>query len=247
MPTTSNQTPVQTPAPTTNDSHAPSAQTRRRLLEAAGEVFARRGFREATVREICQLAHANLAAVGYHFRDKQGLYEAVLDDAHACAPEPTQAELQRIDAMPPDEALRVFINAFVHKLLDSGKPAYLEHIMAREMAEPTPALAHLVQTSIRPSVDQLSHILRAMLGPGADEDLLWRCGCSIYGQCLFYVHSRPVLQRLEPNRGYGPTETQQIAQHVYEFSLAALQTHRRRLSKKAGAAAGKETKRGAKR
>jgi AcrR family transcriptional regulator len=246
MPQTPTQITTQTPNTPPGDSHAPSAQTRRRLVEAAGEVFARRGFREATVREICQLAHANLAAVGYHFRDKQGLYEAVLDEAHACTPEPTRAELQRIDAMPPEEALRVFIDAFVHKLLDSGKPAYLEHIMAREMAEPTPALAHLVQTTIRPSVDQLGRILRALLGPGADEDLLWRCGCSIYGQCLFYVHSRPVLERLEPQRGYGPAETQQIAQHVYEFSLAALQTHRRRLSRVAPSSHAKP-KRGAKR
>ena len=47
--------------------------TRQRVLEAAGEVFAERGFRAATVREICQRAKANLAAVNYHFGDKERL------------------------------------------------------------------------------------------------------------------------------------------------------------------------------
>ncbi|MGA9754367.1 MAG: TetR family transcriptional regulator, partial [Desulfobaccales bacterium] len=55
-----------------------SNETRQRLLEAAGEVFAKKGFRNTTIREICRRARANLAAVNYHFGDKERLYLAVL-------------------------------------------------------------------------------------------------------------------------------------------------------------------------
>ncbi len=53
-----------------------SMDTRQRVLEAAGEVFAEKGFERATIREIVERAGANLNAVNYYFRDKHGLYVA---------------------------------------------------------------------------------------------------------------------------------------------------------------------------
>jgi AcrR family transcriptional regulator len=52
--------------------------TEKRLLEATGAIFAEHGYRSATVRQICEKARANIAAVNYHFGDKEGLYRAVL-------------------------------------------------------------------------------------------------------------------------------------------------------------------------
>src|SRR4029077_18806791 len=66
---------------------ARSRDTRKRLLEAAGEVFAERGFRDATIQEICRRADANIAAVHYHFADKEQLYRAVIQYAEECAPD----------------------------------------------------------------------------------------------------------------------------------------------------------------
>ena len=44
-------------------------ETRERLLKAAEALFAERGFKRVTVREICLAARANVAAVNYHFGD----------------------------------------------------------------------------------------------------------------------------------------------------------------------------------
>ena len=99
-----------TPAP--EPAHVPRRQRRRnqaRLLAAATEVFAEVGYRAATLREICRRGQANIAAVNYHFRDKEHLYAAVVRQAVAAAGE----GLARIDpnpADPPEEKLRHFIH-----------------------------------------------------------------------------------------------------------------------------------------
>ena len=53
-------------------------RTRDRLLEAAGEVFAQKGFLAASVGEITERAGANRAAVNYYYRTKEDLYVAAV-------------------------------------------------------------------------------------------------------------------------------------------------------------------------
>jgi AcrR family transcriptional regulator len=59
----------------------PEASTYHRLLDAARAAFAQRGFAGASIREITSAAGVNLGAVTYHFGSKQGLYDAVMEEA----------------------------------------------------------------------------------------------------------------------------------------------------------------------
>src|SRR5580658_4493065 len=101
--------------------------TRARLIESAGHVFAEHGFQAATVRDICTRAGANIAAVNYHFRDKAGLYLAVLRHsmtAGASHPEPRDAAAL---AETPEEALRLMIAAMLLRFHDpsTGRACHL--------------------------------------------------------------------------------------------------------------------------
>src|SRR5271165_6110376 len=98
--------------------------TRQHLLEAAGEVFAEVGFRDATVREICQRAGANVAAINYHFGDKETLYVEVLRYAHGRALEKNPLLLGLPETAPPREKLHAFILSLLSRIFEKGPDSW---------------------------------------------------------------------------------------------------------------------------
>ena len=81
-------------------------ETRERLLDAAETLFADRGFKNVTVREICLAARANVAAINYHFGDKLGLYREVLQSAIDAMRASSDAARQAGEGQGPAEQLR---------------------------------------------------------------------------------------------------------------------------------------------
>jgi TetR/AcrR family transcriptional regulator, regulator of cefoperazone and chloramphenicol sensitivity len=196
--------------------------TRQRLLEAAGEVFAERGFRAATVRDICQRAGANIAAVNYYFGDKERLYAAVLQYTFRSAMQKYPPTLGLGAAATAEERLQAFIRSFLLRLLGEGLPAWHGKLIARDMAEPTRALDALVDEAIRPEVELLMSIVHDLLGRDPSPRRVWRCAASIIGQCLFYHHARPVIMRLDPEQKFDSEAIEQLVDHITRFSLSAL-------------------------
>lgn len=196
--------------------------TRQRLLDAAGEVFAARGFRCATVREICRKASANIAAVNYHFGDKDGLYMEVLREAQRVAHAKYPVTLGLGPDAPPEQRLHAFVRSSLLRLLDPGRPAWHGVLISREMVEPTAALDLLIKESVRPRFELLLGIVRELVGPDVAEERVRLCAQSVIGQCLYYYHGRHVISRLRaPDEGRSP-DVERLAEHVTEFSLGAM-------------------------
>jgi len=200
--------------------HSPEDDTRARIIQAAGEVFADHGFDGAKVRTITERAGVNVAAVNYHFRDKAELYKLVLVDA--CSVKAIYRETLAKAADAPEEQLRFLIRRFMGDLFD--RPDWKRRLLAREMSMPTAALDNLVAQNIRPFRDEfLRPVLRQLLGPEATESEIRLTSGSIMGQCLYYLTSRPILERLVPDFKLGATEVIEIADHITNFTLGALQ------------------------
>jgi len=203
---------------TSKQSHT-APDTSRLILEAAGRIFAQNGFHATTVRQITREAGVNIAAVNYHFGDKQELYVSVLKHAYQAAARTAVADL----AGTPKERLRAFIRAFLGYLLDPQRPAWQGHLIAREMARPTPALDRLVAESAQPVKKRIRGIVRDLVGPEFAESNIHLACFSIIGQCLFYVHCREMIARLFPEDRRLPSDIERLAEHVFTFSLAGLE------------------------
>lgn len=200
-----------------------SEGTKTKLIEAAGQAFSRRGFRSATVREICSRAGTPLGAMNYHFRNKQGLYAAVLEHAMQSAIRKYPPRFDLADGATPEEKLRAFIRSLLLRTLDESVPAWHMKLIFQEISDPTGALGNLVQSSIRPVYRYLVGILCEMLkegnaAEGQESDLVFLCAMSIVGQCLYHFTEKRVISALHP-KNFNPADIDRIADHITQFSL----------------------------
>ena len=200
-----------------------NAVTRQRLLEAAGQEFAERGFRQATVRDICRRADANVAAINYHFGDKEKLYAAAVHYAHLCATRhDVVGAAAEANDLPAEERLRAFVRSFLVGILDTGRPAWHAKLMAREIAEPSEVLNEIAHQTVRPRLAALSGIIREIIGQDAPQLVVLNCARSVVGQILFYHFARPMLVRVFPNEPLDATRLDELTDHIVSFSLAGL-------------------------
>jgi len=194
--------------------------TRRKLIDSAGAIFAEHGFHKATVREITDRAGVNVAAINYHFRDKAELYRAVLSECH-CTAQAVGGPLKLGDG-PPEERLRFYIDQFLNRLLHPDRPKWHGMLMAREMTEPSDALDIIVEEAIRPQAREMEKIINELTKGKVSKDRVWMIGFSVVSQCLFYLHDRPLIERLYPKFASKPPSIEQLVDHIYAFSLAAI-------------------------
>jgi AcrR family transcriptional regulator len=192
---------------------------RQRLLEAAGEMFAEKGFDGATVRKLIERAGVNIAAVNYYFRDKERLYIEAVKHA-ACGP-PGEAPSWP-PGTPPAVKLRDFLRQLVSHLFDPNRPAWHARLMMREMAQPTSACAELVRDYIRPRATVLEEIVRELLPPEVPRWKRLMTSFSIVGQVIFYVSHKPILELLAGPEALKHFDAATVAEHIADFSLKAL-------------------------
>jgi len=198
--------------------------TRAKLLDAATEVFAERGYYATTVREISQRAGTNIASVNYYFRDKLGLYTEVLRRAVSSVGLAARAEFER--DLPPEQALRAAVKVFLSRLYGRDRPSVPFRLMRHELSQPTPAMSQVVNEVMRPNYDRLRAAVGSILGLPPDHETTRLCAHSIMGQVLFYPMTAPVMPIIWPQLKVTPERLDDIANHIVNFSLAYLRSAR---------------------
>lgn len=198
-------------------------ETRQRLLTAAAELFAERGFNKVSIRDICQKADANVAAVNYHFRDKLGLYKEVVQMLGECMDRAKGSALDAGAGSAPEEQLRLYIRTFMHHLLGPEEDSWMDRLMARELMDPTPALDLIIEKGIRPTNERLGRLVAQILGVPPNDERVWQCAVSVQAQCVFYKMGKPIAIRMNPpGFKFTPEIIDGLAEHVYRFSLAGM-------------------------
>lgn len=207
-----------------------STNTKKKLFNAGIRVFADKGYRDATVREICKKAGAaNINAVNYYFGSKEKLYRKILDSIFSAY---DRFDLEEWDKKTPQEQLRSMILNFCAMLYKNNAFASdITSIFISEMTRPSPFIQELVDAYNQPRIERHLKMFRNLLGEGSTDDMARDCLVSVAGQLLYYSFAWPVFSRLFPD--YSADERyEQWADHVYEFSLGGIEAIRKNIFKK---------------
>ena len=198
--------------------------TRSNLLLAAGRIFAEKGFRDATIADICQSAKANQAAANYHFGSKETLYV----ESWRFSFERSLRKYPPDGGVPPgapvEERLRGRILALMQRIVDPQ--SHEMDIIYKELANPTGLLTHVLAQALDPIFKGFRSIVTELLGPESSERWVRLCLMSIRAQCfgpLMYERRRK-MKSPPPGPGHdlGTEDVQTLADHVTRFSLAGI-------------------------
>lgn len=164
-----------------HDLKSPQSQSKRRLLDAAEQLFAERGFEVVSVRDITQLAKANVAAINYHFGTRDGLIAQVVARHLTPVNDERLARLETLERkwsgkVPPLEEV---IDAFVRPLVGAVRKSELSErlmyvLLGRIFSLRGALLPSSVEDQIRHSSDRFIRVLGKSLPAVSPEELTWR-------------------------------------------------------------------------
>lgn len=201
------------------DQNSQAGRTRLRLLAAASEEFAQRGFANARVRHIVDQAQVNLAAINYHFGGKDGLYRATLAHlvSHTTVAPPTVNRRGR----SPEDRLRRRIHGMLDRFLLKASGSTLGRILAHEAMNPTSHAEDVVAETLRPELEVVGALLGEIAPEAAAEDVRM-AAIGVLGQCLLYQFAHPALRRALPGVPEGRALCRDVSAHIARMTVAGL-------------------------
>jgi TetR/AcrR family transcriptional regulator len=199
---------------------AKAERTRAAILAAAEQAFARRGYAATRLEDVADAVGVKRPALFYHFRDKQALYDAVIEEAFGDLVARIEASLSATGPIAPR--------------IEGAVEAWVDAIQAR------PALARLIlrhaadaeerpSARLFPAAERLLQAAWSLFEEGRASGELqplhddpFHAASALMGATVFYVSA---LAPLLPLVDFDPLAPEQMAAHKRD----ALRTARRLL------------------
>ena len=154
---------------------------RGKILTTAESLFAQHGYEGASLRQITKAAKVNLAAVNYHFGDKEALFCEVI--ARRLRPI-NEARLIKLEQAGLSTGGKPVPLALIFDILArpvfelgqdtaNGGPHTIRNI-GRSLAEPPPFMEVLMSREFQPVMARFAQAIRRHVPALSPEDFLWR-------------------------------------------------------------------------
>lgn len=205
----------------------PESGSKRKLLDAAEELFAEKGFEAVSVRDITALAKSNVAAVNYYFGSRDGLLMLVMTRYMMPVNEERIARLEALErkwsgkSVPIEELIDALVRPLVGQVRKSELSERLFYkLMGRIFAQQGDGLPPQIEEQLRQVVQRFTRAFVKTLPTVPTDELSWRIHFMAGGMIHMLTHQE-VLQRLTNGVAGSPTMETTLSRFV-RFAAAGL-------------------------
>jgi AcrR family transcriptional regulator len=199
----------------------PSEYTRERIIKAAVQLFAQKGYDGASIRTIVAKARANQAAINYHFAGKDGLYRAVLTEAFRALTEHQVAEAESLKTASREEALRQFVRRQLRPLATRDELSRYIQIFNWETVRPSAVFRKFLSEEAAPFMGVATDLVRRFM-PQADQRTLVFAAIWLLGQCSVFVRNSEQLAGPPTELALDERSVEWLADTVSRWAMGGL-------------------------
>jgi len=196
--------------------------TRERILDEAETLFANNGYHAVSVREITRAAQCNLAAVNYHFGNKQNLYLEVFRSRWL--PRASRVHrnfrkaLKNNGNLSPSAVVQSLARAFLEGPMSDDERMRHHKLIFGELAQPTEAFELVADQVLKPLFTNLMTDLKAVMPDTTGDKQMALNAFSILAMVLHFNLARPLITRFLD--GHDEVDFKdRLVEHIVEFSL----------------------------
>lgn len=202
-----------------------SEVTKERILLVAAELFAGHGFQGTTHQMICSQAEVNIAAINYHFGNKESLYLKVWEYLFRIGMSNYHDFVNEKD--PPEEQLRAFIHWRVRNVIAVGPRSYLSQILRREMNKPSPVFEQIQILYLNEKRTWFFALISKIVGYDLDVSTITMAAFCIHSPLIHLVEVKGALKAIQEGalkEGLAQfwEDPEALAESIYTFALAGL-------------------------
>jgi len=181
-------------------------ETRERILKAAREAFAEKGFLGASTRDIARRADANQGLITYHFSTKEELWRAAADSLFTELGDRLTEQMKAVGASLEHDKARAAIREYVRFAADYPE---LFRLLVDEGRVDDERLRWLIKTHMKPRYEAIARNLLQVAG--LDEAALPHAFYALAGAASLIFAVAPECRLLT---GLNPTTKAAIERHA---------------------------------
>lgn len=192
--------------------------TQEEILKAAVELFSEKGYEQTTIRDICHRAKANVAAVNYHFKGKNGLGDAVIDLLFENIPSPKADYFVNL-VIRNEQEWKQAISHFIYEFIkdrdkEEYRNFYRSQLIFRELNNPSELFNKMYSKYMAPFLKQLIKFLRLGLPADAPDELVSMWVVTIMSQCVIFRKKHSIVKEVKTIDFSEPEKVKMVAEHI---------------------------------